>query len=245
MSKKQQPKRVDTDESAQKLDLVKKYVKIVQQKNMFPTRSDLALVDITRDKIRHHFVNITGLRNTAKDMFPEAFEGVILEDAFISAEAKDKLLKEIKKSRTFIVTTAVNGQWAHAKFLETLDFLSSELKAKVLMLPSHDPAHNLDNQIEWHFDDLLKDHTFVFDQVTLNSNIHISSLRINAKQINPTTGLGRICQGQGSFIFASPKQSLEYDPVSNVKYPHARMSTGACTIANYRSTQGNSLRTAY
>ena len=91
----------------------------------------------------------------------------------------------------------------------------------------------------------LRDHTFVFDQITFKLQHYISSLRINAKQINPTTGLGRICQGKGSFIFGSPKQSLEYDPVSNVKYPHARMSTGACTVANYSSTQGNSLRTAY
>ncbi len=245
MSKKQKPKRVEPDESTLKRELAEAYVQIVQQKNMFPTRSDLALVGITRDKIRHHFVNITGLRLAAKMMFPEAFHGIIEENDFTSAKAKAKLSKDLKKHKTFIVTTAVNGQWAHSKFLETLDFMASELKAKVLVLPSHDPAHNLDNEIEWHFDEKLKDHQFLFDSTILNSNIRISSLRINAKQINPTTGLGRICQGKGSFIFASPKQSLEYDPVSNIKYPHARMSTGACTVANYSSTQGNSLRTAY
>jgi len=245
MSKKQKPKRVEPDESTLKRELTEAYVQIVQQKNMFPTRNDLALVGITRDKIRHHFVNITGLRIAAKMMFPEAFHGIIEENNFTSSKARAKLAKDIKKHKTFIVTTAVNGQWAHPKFMETLSFLSSELKAKILILPSHDPAHNLDNEIEWHFDEKLKDHQFIFESTILNSNIRISSLRINAKQINPTTGLGRICQGKGSFIFASPKQSLEYDPVSNIKYPHARMSTGACTVANYSSTQGNSLRTAY
>ncbi len=245
MGDKRKPKKVGLDESTQKRELVEAYVQIVQQKNMFPTRSDLALVGITRDKIRHYFVNITGLRLAAKMLFPEAFKGIIVEEDFTSQKAKVKLAKEVKRHKTFIVTTAVNGQWAHPKFMETLNFLSSELDAKILIMPSHDPAHNLDNAIEWHFDDILKDYTFVFDETALNSNIYISSLRINAKQINPTTGLGRICQGKGSFIFASPKQSLEYDPVSNVKYPHARMSTGACTVANYRSTQGNSLRTAY
>jgi hypothetical protein len=245
MSKQEKLSKADQERSAQERKILEEYVKIVQKTNMFPTRADLASVGITRDTVRHYFINLTGLRKAAKVMFPESFHGVITEDDFTSKDAQNKLSKEIKKYQTFIVTTAVNGQWAHRKFLETLDYLADTYKGKLLILPSHDPAHNLDNEIEWHFDDLLKDHSFVFNQVTLNSNIHISALRIAAKQINPTTGLGRICQGKGSFIFASPKQSLEYDPVSNVKYPHARMTTGACTVPNYSSTKGNSLRTAF
>lgn len=244
MNKKEKPKKVDGDESTLKREIAEAYVQIVQQKNMFPTRGDLAAVGINRDKIRHHFVNLTGLRKAAKAFFPEAFHGIILEQDFTSIKARKEIAKDVKNHRTFIITTAVNGQWAHSKFLEGLDYLAQERRGKVFVLPAHDPAHNLDNDIEWHFDDLLKDHTFIFDSTRLNSNIRVSSLRINAKQINPTTGLGRISQG-GSFVFASPKQSLEYDPVSNVKYPHARMSTGACTVANYSSSLGNSQRTAY
>jgi hypothetical protein len=244
MRQKQKPKQADTDESALKRQLVEAYVQIVQQKNMFPTRSDLAAVGITRDKIRHHFVNLTGLRKAAKLMFPESFQGIIKEEDFTSSQARAKLAKELKKTKTFIITTAVNGQWAHSKFIEGLDNLAERYNAKILMLPCHDPAHNLDNEIEWHFDDLLNDYTFVFDDIALNSNINIGQMGVNAKQINPTTGLSRICQGKGSFIFASPKQSLEYDPVSNVKYPHARMTTGACTVGNYASSRGNSIRSA-
>lgn len=242
---KSKPIGAESDDSARKREMAEAYVQIVQQKNMFPTRADLAAVGINRDKIRHYFVNLAGLRKAAKMTFPEAFRGIIMEQDFTSNAARAKLLKMVKKTKTYIISTAVNGQWAHPKFMETLDYLAEVYKGEILLLPAHDPAHNLDNEIEWHFDDLLKNHTFVFDTLPLNSNIRVSSLRVNAKQINPTTGLGRICQGAGSFIFASPKQSLEYDPVSNVKYPHARMSTGACTVANYKSSSGNSQRTAY
>ena len=245
MSTKKKPiKKADTDESAQKRQVVEAYVEIVQQKQMFPTRGDLAAVGITRDKIRHHFINLTGLRKAAKMAFPESFQGIIREEDFTNAKARVKLAREIKKTKTFIVTTAVNGQWAHSKFIEGLDALAERYEAKILMLPCHDPAHNMENEIEWHFDDKLNDYTFVFDEIALNSNIHIGQMGVNAKQINPTTGLSRICQGKGSFIFASPKQSLEYDPVSNVKYPHARMTTGTCTVGNYSSTRGNSIRSA-
>ncbi len=244
MKDKSRPNKAESDDSAKKRKMVEAYVSIVQQKNMFPTRADLAAVGITRDKIRHYFVNITGMRNAAKMMFPEAFDGIIREEDFTSAKARARLAKKVKSHKTFVITTAVNGQWAHPKFMEGLGFFAEKMKAQVFILPAHDPAHNLDNEIEWHFDDALQGHEFVFDSLPFNSNIRISSLRINAKQINPTTGLGRISQG-GSFIFASPKQSLEYDPVSNVKYPHARMSTGACTVGNYSSSLGNSQRTAY
>ncbi len=242
-TKKKPLKKVD-DESAQKREIVEAYVLIVRQEHMFPTRGDLAAMGVSRDKIRHHFVNLSGLRKAAKAMFPESFQGIIQEDDFIAPKARAKLAKEIKKTKTFIVTTAVNGQWAHSKFIEGLDALAKRYDARLLMLPCHDPAHNLDNEIEWHFDDKLQNHTFVFDELRLNSNLYIGQMGVNAKQINPTTGLSRICQGKGSFIFASPKQSLEYDPVSNVKFPHARMTTGTCTVGNYNTTRGNSIRSA-
>jgi hypothetical protein len=245
MSIQKKSTKADQKESAAKKHVLEVYVEIVKQKNMFPTRMDLQKAGINRDKIRHYFVNISGLRKAAKMAFPESFCGIIEEEDYTNEKSKSKLQKEIKKYKRFVITTAINGQWIHPGFMSSLENFAKLKNAKVLILPAHDPAHNLDNEIEWHFDESITKHTFIFDQVALNANISISSLRINAKQINPTTGLGRICQGDGSFIFASPKQSLEYNPVSNVKYPHAQMTTGACTIPNYSSTKGNSLRTAF
>lgn len=244
MPKQDKSAKADMDKSV-KREMVEAYVRIVENHNMFPTRADLASEDITRDKIRHHFTNLSGLRKAAKEECPEAFAGSITKEEFTSDKIKSKLQASIKKHKTFVITTAVNGQWAHKPFLDTIDNYAKLNNTQVLILPSYDSAPHTDSAMEWQFDSRLANYMFVFDELTLNSNIHVSALRINAKQINPTTGLGRICQGRGSFIFSSPKQSLEYDPVSNVKYPHARMSTGACTLADYTALRDNSQRTSH
>lgn len=244
MSKDKKPIK-ETPDLKVKRKILETYISIVRQKSLFPTRADLAYAGLSRDKVRHHFVNLVGLRNAAKLHNPDVFEGVIDLEDYASEKAIRAIQKEVKKYKRFFITTAVNGQWVHPGFLDSIRTYCDKNKAKLLVLPSHDPAHNLDNDIEWHFDKSIISDPILFEEVHLNSNIHVSALRISAKQINPTTGLGRVCQGKGSFIFASPKQSLEFDPVSSEKLPHARMSTGACTIPNYKTTKGNSLRTAY
>lgn len=227
--------------------IAKTYVDVVKKVRKFPTRVDMLDEGITRDTVRHHFGNMLKLRETAKLLFPEAFKGVVEIEDYVSTEALKELKSKIKKNNRFVITTAVNGQFAHTGFLKALKNYCKKNNAQLLILPSHDPAHNLDNEIEWHFANEITDQDvpIVFDEIDLNSNLHISGVRVNAKQINPTTGLGRISQGKGSFIFASPKQSLEYVPTSNVKMPHALMSTGSCTLPNYKTSLGNSLRTAY
>ena len=74
----------------------------------------------------------------------------------------------------------------------------------------------------------------LFDNLALNSKLYINAIKLSAKHINPLTGLARIGQRNGSFIYASPKQSLEYVPVSNKKkIPRVIMTTGACTKNDY------------
>jgi len=239
--------KLEKQKAARKRAMLEKYVKIVQQTNMFPTRSDLATVGISRDNLRHYFVNIKGMRDAAKMTFPEVFEGVVDVENYIDKKYQEALQKEIKKYKRFFITTAVNGQFVHPGFMESINTYCKKNKTKLLILPCHDPAHNLDNQIEWHFDDVISQngHDIVFSELSLNSNIHISGLRVTAKQINPTTGLARVSQNKGSFIFGSPKQPLEFNPVASKKMPHALMGTGACTVKNYKTTKGNSLRSAF
>lgn len=227
-----------------KLYILNVYADFIKNGNMFPTRADLNKMHVNRDMIRYYYGNIKNLRNAVKEIYPELFNGLFDETYLGSNTYLSKFNKELKKFNTYIITTAINGQKAHSKFVETLKKLSKIYNAKIIMLPSYDRFQSPSQTIEWHFDDILSEHSFLFGQISLNKNIHISPLRINAKQINPTTGLSRICQGKGSFIFSSPKQSLEYDPVSNVKYPHARMSTGACTIPNYNN-KNKYMRTPY
>lgn len=245
--REQEKKRVQKEKEQRRKKIVKAYVDIVRGKRMFPTRQDMAEQGYSRDMIRHYFVNMSRLRDMAKMLYPKAFAGVVEIEDYAGESARKNLKSKIKKNKRFFITTAVNGQFIHKGFMNSVETFCKKNKAQLLVLPSHDPAHNLDNEIEWHFASEIvdKDYPIIFEQVDLNSNIHISGVRINAKQINPTTGLSRISQGKGSFVFGSPKQSLEFVPTSNVKLPHAMMSTGACTLPNYKTTLGNSLRTAF
>lgn len=243
--KKTKNNTLDTKKEEKKNEILDAYVELVKSGTLFPTRANMLEQGITRDNIRQHFVNISRLRTAAKDRFPEAFKGVLDVEEYTSQTYLTKLNKIASKNKKFVVSTAVSGQKVHPGFLESIENYCEKNNATLLLIPCHDPAHNLDNEIEWHVDDRLVDFNWVFSKLELNSNVHISDIRVTAKQINPTTGLGRFVQGQGSAIFGSPKQSLEFIPVSNVKYPHALMSTGAITLPNYKTSRGNSLRTAW
>jgi hypothetical protein len=238
-------KATEKEQEAKRLAILKAYVEHVKAGSLFPTKADMFDSGISRETIRHWFVNMAKLRAAAKQRFPDEFRGVLDIEDYTSPEYLAKLRRLTVKTKRFVVTTAISGQKVHQEFLDSIDSYCKLNDAELLLIPSHDPAHNLDNEIEWHMDDPLVDYYWIFQKLEFNSNIHISDIPVTAKQINPTTGLGRFVQGQGSAIFGSPKQSLEFIPVSNVKYPHALMSTGAITVSNYKSSRGNSLRTAW
>lgn len=244
---KKKPKKVIQNPSVQKKqEMAETYAGLVEGGIYFPTRTDLRKIGISREMMRHHFGNMSNLRSASKEIMPDSFEGSVDIDEYVSSSYIEHLQKEIKKHKRFLITTAVSGQKVHDKFLESMRFYCKENKAKLFILPSHDPAHNLDRDIDWHFDPaIVAGNDLVFEETYLNSNFFISGIRVTAKQINPITGLNEISQVKGSCILASPKQFLEYDSVSANKLPHARMTSGACTIPNYKTTLGTSLRTGY
>ena len=213
-------------------DILKKYVSLVKNVRLSPSRADLHAVGISRDKFRHHFSNIKGIRTAAMEHFPEVFKGVIDVYNYASAKREKDLKKEVKKFKRFFITTAVNKERIHKGFMKSIEGYCKEKNAKLLILPCLDSNSKSEAEVEWHFDDKLLDHPLVFGRLDLNSNIHTSCIKVGAKTVNPVGGLGIYSQGKGTFIFASPKQFLEYDAVANNKMPHARMSPGACTIPN-------------
>ena len=109
----------------------------------------------------------------------------------------------------------------HQGFLDSIRTYCDKKDAMLLVLPAADPASAGD----WNLDKELGIQSIVFGDIKLNSNLFICSIKLSAKQIDPTTGLSRIGQRNGSFIYASPKQRLKFMPVSNIKYPHAEMTT--------------------
>jgi hypothetical protein len=223
------------------------YANLVKSGILFPKRSDLIAAGLSRDSMRHHFGTIGNLRKIAKERHPDAFKNELSLDDYLSNSNLKKIHSRVKKYNKFFITTAIAGQAVHKDFLASINQFCKINKAKLILLPSHDPAHNLDSEVNWMFDENIK-HTefdYIFEDLRLNSNLMISGIRVTAKQINPVTGLSELSQKEGSCIFASPKQSLEYDAVSANRLPHARMTTGAITLPNYNTTKGNSLRTSY
>lgn len=243
MKKDKQDKLKELREKA-RIQILSVYVKLMKSGISFPTRNDLAEKGITRDKFRHYFNTIEGIRKAAKEAYPDAFSGSITESNI--NDIYEKSLKTISNKKRFFITCAISGQKVFKDALDSIDLWSKEEKGQAVILPSYDTAHNLDNEIEWFFEDRILKYPMAFGPMSLNSNFHISDFQVTAKQVNPLTGIGRMVQGGGSMIFGSPKQSLEYEAVSSAdKYPHAGMSSGAITLPNYKTSRGNSLRSAW
>lgn len=227
------------------IKLIQDYIKLVKKTGMYPGRADLDKIGYSRDKIRHYFSNLDRLKKAAQEWAasndPEAFNQIIDESIFTPKRFKE-LQGNVKNFKRFIVTTAVAGCPVHEGFLKSIRTYCKDKKAMLLVLPAADPGSAKD----WNLDPALGAESIVFNDLALNSNVFLCSIKTSAKQIDPTTGLDRIGQRNGSFVYASPKQRLKFMPVSNVKHPHAEMTTGAITLPRYLDTNRYmSERTAY
>jgi hypothetical protein len=229
--------------TSKQLKLIKTYIRIVKKAGFFPGRSELAKAGYNRDNLRGHFSNLDLLKKAAYSWAeaedPTAFDGVINDDIFTPENLK-ALQKRIKQFKRFVVTTAVVGCPVHKGFLESVKTYCIQKNAMLLVLPSADPA----SAGSWNLAPELGAESIVFGDVQLNSNLFLCSIKLSAKQIDPTTGLDRIGQRNGTFIYASPKQRLKFMPVSNIKHPHAEMTTGAITLPRYFNIQ-DGLRSPY
>lgn len=224
----------------EKSKILAQYLQFVQKNSRYPTRADMASMGFMREKIRHYFVSLEGLKEHAIRTNPSLFDSIIDERIFTD-EVFNATSKKIKKHKRFFVTTAVAGCEVDTKFLKSIENFCKRNKALLLVLPCADPAA----QVGWQLDSILKGIDIIFKDVALNKSIFISSIELSAKHVDPVTGLARIGQREGSFIYASPKQRLKMTPTSNTKLPHAIMTTGAITKPNYNTNRYMSKRTAY
>lgn len=208
-----------------------------------PTLKELSDAGLSERQIRK-LGGLEELRLKAKIAFPKEFEGILDKD-FFTRKNFDRIKGELANYNKFVITTAINGCKIDKNFLDAIDSYCQKNSTALIILPSNDPAHNLDNSYSWNFDPLVAERHFVFSDLRLNSNLFISTIKLGAKQIDPITGLARIGQRNGSFIYASPKQRLKYVAVGNNKLPHALMTTGAITIPDYTTVKFMGSRTAY
>lgn len=222
--------------------VLKTYTSFVKKQGRHPTTAEMLELGVTRNTIRHHYGSISNLKEIARDAFPSVFDNII-DSSYFTDDKFQELQSSIRKHKKFIITTAVVGCQVHKKFLASIENYCKRNDALLLVLPSADPAKSSD----WILDRVLaeKNIQLVFKNVQLNSNFFISAIKISAKQIDPMTGLSRLGSREGSFVFAAPKQELEFVATSNVKYPHALMTPGALTIPDYETDSYMSERTGY
>ena len=233
------------EESKKKKQMLRDYANL--RKRM---KSDLSMddftsnTDYTKDMLKHHWGSIAKIDAQARISYPKSFLDIYLDD-IINEEQLEKLRDIVKNNNKFVVTTAVTGCGLDLKAYKSIKQYCKKNKAELLILVASDPASNLDRGTLGRIDKRLINEAIVLEDTHLNSNIFLSTIKLSAKHIDPITGLGRIGQREGSFIYASPKQRLKSSPVSNTKPPHFLMTTGAITVPDYTSTSYMSNRTAY
>lgn len=233
--------------TAEQTKIIQAYIKAANKKERHLSRQECSALGFNKNKIEYHFGSLTKLKELAKQEFPDAFVNFADGELF-TPKRYAALVQEIKNHKKFVITTAVTGCELDTKFYNSLQNYCKVNDAMLLILPSSDPAKKCAGSVhKWYLDPKISkdENCIVFGDISLNSNLFISSIKLSAKHIDPITSLGRIGQRNGSFIYASPKQRLKMVPTSNHKLPHAVMTTGAVTKPNYETNRYMSERTAY
>jgi len=226
-----------------KISIIKCYAKLAKQLKRHVQNEDLNSVGITRDMVSHHFGSLSNLEKIAREKHPGYFFDVTVESLH-SPKALQDLRDIVKNKKKFIITTAVQGCEVHKDFYKSIKQYCNMNDAHLLVIVASDPAASHGGK--WGtISAQLANETIIIEDTRLNSNVFISTIKLSAKHIDPTTGLGRIGQRNGTFIYASPKQRLKPVPVSNSKLPHFMMTTGAITSPDYNTESYMSQRTAY
>lgn len=236
----------DQQQNEKRNKIVRDYAEQFQELKRAPKMDELVALGHTKDSVKHHFSSLSNLESIARNEFPQKFFDVPIVD-FLGDSATSNLHKTIKSYKRFVITTAVTGCEIHEGFYSSLKSFCKKNKAALLILVASDPAHSKANNRGGYgsIDARLTNECVVVEDTHLNSNFFISTIKLSAKQINPTTGLSDIGQREGSFVFASPKQSMTLESTSNEKLPHVMMTTGAITVPNYVTNLYMSERTAY
>jgi hypothetical protein len=229
-----------------KASILGKYARLAKSLRRDISLADIQKLGVTRDMISHHFGSLSALDKEARETHPDKFFDVSV-DSLYSPKSLNTLRNKVDGANRFVITTAVNGCEVHNAFYASLQNYCKVNKAQLLIVVSSDPASNLAvHGRKWGtISAKLQNETIVLEDTRLNSNVFISTIKLSAKSIDPTTGLGRIGQRNGTFIYASPKQRLRPVPTSNTKLPHFLMTTGAITEPNYNTELYMSQRTAY
>lgn len=213
-------------ENAEYNAVVDNFIDYVKKNNYVPAMKELPV------EAKRYFKDIKELLEVAYQKDIELIDFVFSEDDF-TEDYYNNVVEQIKKYKRFVITTAVSNKKVHEGFFKCLKSYAKHNDALILALPCENVTNRWQAS-EWVLDPKLKEALVIFKDTRLNNNLFISDIKVSARQLLPTTGLSRLAQSNGSMILASPKQFLEYVPISNEKLPLAIMTTGAVTTDDYK-----------
>jgi len=220
--------------------ILKAYLRLLKKTGRLPSRDSLKQAGITRDALRHHFVNLTNLKLEAHKESPDSFLGILDED-LLSDHDLDETKATVSKYKKFVITTAVVGQPVEKRFYKSIKTYCKKNKALLVVIPVEASGAIKAGQrmpLELHKE------VWAVGDVSLNNNVQICGILTNAKQVNPLTGLKKLAK-QKTIIMGSPKQARETVANSKTKIPHVMVSTGAITKAVYQGKAYMSNRSDY
>lgn len=135
----------------------------------------------------------------------------------------------------YVVTTAQREAKPNWDFMRALEQYAKHNEAEILILPTNGANTGIktmeEEQLHPYFTDNFQ---IVSEDTILNNNLEIRHFPVKAQQMDPTTSWDRFVGYDTSAIMPSPKQRMRVVANSNTNTPKVLMSTGACTVPNYR-----------
>jgi len=230
--------------SEKKKEIIELYKNIVQSNKRLPIYKDFLEYNISKDTIRSRFGGIQSLHSFIRKECPE-----LLENQFLSIEEifSSEIPFKLNPNGKYIVTTAVSNSVSHKGFLLSLKNYSIRTKTQIVIMPCEDVVGSFETgRGIFDIDFRDPDFTFLNKSTHLNDSVLLCNMQVSSRQIRPITGLSRFGSNESSYVFASPKQFLEYTPSGNNRGSnYSIMTTGACTLPNYKTDSFLQRKTSY
>ena len=209
--------------SDKQVEIAKTYARLAKSLGRYPDNSEIKKAGMPR--VRDHFGDIDQLRDLARELFPNHFADIV-DPEYFNAEAYQALKEHVKKFKRFFISCVVPGQPVDRDAMASVRTWCKKNKGTSLFLAANYGLLELPA-------DFVAENNIVFRDLKLNSNIWISAVKVDPKQIDPLASLDGIGQREGTMIIASPKQRMRPVANSNFKLPHIIQATGAITRPRY------------
>jgi hypothetical protein len=236
------PSEIKTEKAKEKH--LKIYYDYVKKYNKRPSQNQLKAKGANEVFIKKHYGNMLKLGEAVEEVYPDVFEAV-LDDHLLKKKRVEKIHTKIKGSKRFLITSVVNDKPLFKKAFQAMQTWKEEENGELIFMPCSDPA-SVGTTTQWQLPtELAKEH-IVLNDLALNENLTLCSIKLTAKQINPLSGLDRLVREKGSLILAAPKQHLKHLPdYLQEGNTRAICTTGAITLPDYNTSRYLSERTGY